>query len=118
MRNRGKRVPVEGFKSDFAEQPKTAETLDFGAVRYGQSYPYHCPTPNEAQCAAPTSPLGDAMDVDAVAGMLGCSPWTVRNRYLPLGLPHMRASARGRLVFFKTQVICWIVERQQKGGKE
>lgn len=122
MRNNGDGVNpnarAEGFESDFADRRKGTEILDFGAAAYGQSYPQRCPTSKDAQSSTPTSPLGEAMSISAVAKMLGCSPWTVRNRYLPQGLPHMRAAANGKLVFFSTQVIRWIVEKQQKGGRK
>ena len=63
--------------------------------------------------------LGDPMTVDEVAELLGCSPWTVRQRYLRQGLPHLQASTRGKLVFFREQIIAWVEKRQQqrqKGG--
>jgi hypothetical protein len=56
------------------------------------------------------------MDIEDVAALLGCSPWTVRQKYLPEGLPHLRASAGGKFVFFREQVTLWILERQTKGG--
>jgi hypothetical protein len=63
--------------------------------------------------------LGDPMAIEEVAALLGCSPWTVRQRYLPQGLPHLQASARGKVVFFREQIIAWVEKRQQrqKGGK-
>lgn len=63
--------------------------------------------------------LGTALTIDEVAELLGCSPWTVRQRYLRQGLPHLRACASGKLVFFREQVVGWILKRQQqrqKGG--
>jgi Helix-turn-helix domain len=61
--------------------------------------------------------LGDPMTIEEVAGLLGCSPWTVRQRYLRQGLPHLQARPRGKLVFFREQVIAWTLKRQrQKGG--
>ncbi len=63
--------------------------------------------------------LGDPMTIEEVADLLGCSPWTVRQRYLRQGLPHLQASARGKLVFFREQIIAWVEKRQQqrqKGG--
>lgn len=63
--------------------------------------------------------LGDPLSIREVAGLLGCSPWTIRQKYLPQGLPHLRTSAGGRLVFFRLQVIRWILKRQEihrKGG--
>jgi hypothetical protein len=87
-----------------------AETLDVSAFRLGQrnleDYPQHYPS----------SRLGEPMDIEDVAELLGCSVWTVRQKYLPAGLPYIRASARGRFVFFRKQVIDWILKRQK--GKE
>jgi predicted site-specific integrase-resolvase len=54
------------------------------------------------------------MDIEDVAELLGCSVWTVRQRYLPAGLPHIRASVRGRFVFFQKQVTDWILKRQKR----
>jgi len=90
---------VEGHRSDFAQIGNAAETLDVSAFRLGQrnpeDYPQHYPP----------SRLGEPMDVEDVAELLGCSVWTIRQRYLPAGLPHIRASARGRFIFFHKQVI-------------
>jgi len=66
-----------------------------------------------------SSLLGEALGIREVAELLGCSPWTVRKKYLPQGLPHVRASSAGKIVFFRGQVIDWILKRQQhlkKGG--
>jgi len=62
--------------------------------------------------------LGSPLTIGDVAALLGCSAWTVRQRYLRQGLPHLQARARGKLVFFREQVIAWIEKRQQqrKGG--
>jgi hypothetical protein len=60
--------------------------------------------------------LGEPMNIAEVAELLGCSMWTVRQKYLPQGMPHVRASAVGKIVFFREQVIDWIVKRQQKKG--
>jgi hypothetical protein len=68
----------------------------------------------------PAQALGDPMTIQEVAALLGCSPWTVRQRYLRQGLPHLRACSSGKLVFFREQVIGWILKRQQqrqKGGQ-
>ncbi len=104
-------------KAGFAECSKDAETLALSPASLGQLYPHRCPQPANAPLTAQTAPLGEPMTIADVASLLGCSPWTVRQRYLRQGLPHLRASARGRLVFFRSQVIAWILKRQQKGGK-
>jgi hypothetical protein len=33
-----------------------------------------------------------------------------------LGLPHFRVGPTGKLIFYKTQIIRWLVTQQQKGG--
>jgi DNA-directed RNA polymerase specialized sigma24 family protein len=61
--------------------------------------------------------LGTPLTIDEVAELLGCSPWTVRQRYLRQGLPHLQASAHGKLIFFRKQIIAWVEKQQrQKGG--
>ena len=60
--------------------------------------------------------LGEPLTVAEVAAILGCSAWTVRQRYLPQGLPHLRATDGGKLVFFRAQIFRWILERQ--GGTQ
>ncbi len=99
-------------ESDFAEVARGAETLGSHAFQAGQRKPYSYPE----DCPQVESALGGPMDIEDVAMLLGCSVWTVRQRYLPEGLPHIRASARGRFVFFREQVTDWILERQTKGG--
>lgn len=105
-------------KSGFSGNAKGAESLDFPTVGLGQSCPQQYPHHPEA-IQTPES-LGNPMDIGQVAVLLGCSAWTVRQRYLPQGLPHLRACASGKLVFFRAQVISWILKRQQqrqKGGQ-
>lgn len=62
--------------------------------------------------------LGEPLDIAQVAGLLGCSVWTVRQKYIPQGLPHLRTGNTGKFVFFREQVIDWILKRQRKGGSE
>jgi hypothetical protein len=61
-------------------------------------------------------PLGDALTIEEVAELLGCSPWTVRQRYLRQGLPYLQARPRGKLVFFREQVFAWTLKRQRQEG--
>jgi len=61
-------------------------------------------------------PLGEPLDMRAVAKLIGCSAWTVRQKYVPAGLPHLRSGPNGKLLFYKNQVIRWLLRQQQKGG--
>jgi hypothetical protein len=81
----------------------------------------HFPNPQSASISTPAldgEHLGPPLGISEVAQLFGCSVWTVRQRYIRLGLPYLRTSATGKLVFFRAQVIAWILERQQrqKGG--
>lgn len=83
--------------------------------------PKHCLCPDESVEALHGSPLGEPLCLEDVAAFLGCSPWTVRQKYLPQGLPHLRASLSGKFIFFRHQVVNWILERQarhRKGGSQ
>ena len=95
-------------KAGLGDGEKPLEMLDFSRELPGQRYPRHYPWPEEA--------LGDPLTIREVAKLLGCSPWTVRHRYLPKGLPHLRSGPMGKLIFYRAQVVRWILERQQKGG--
>lgn len=107
---------VEERKSGFGAEAKGTDLLDFPAVQLGQGYPRHCPHPDDplfAVCAE----LGEPMSIREVAAVLGCSAWTIRQRYLPLGLPHFRLSRTGKLLFFHNQIVRWVLAKQrQKGG--
>jgi hypothetical protein len=114
------RDKAEGLKYGAEENVNAAGTLGFSTPGRGQRNPQHCPHPADAGMKLPSGsssfPLGPPMNIAEVAALLGCSVWTVRQRYVPQGLPHLRASACGRLVFFREQVIDWILKRQKKGG--
>jgi hypothetical protein len=80
----------------------------------GQSYPQQCPYPEASPVLA--EPLGEPLSIREAARLIGCSDWTVRQRYLPAGLPHHRLTPNGKLVFYRNQVIRWLLWEQQKGG--
>jgi hypothetical protein len=86
----------------------------------GHSYPRQYPQPHggNRQTIEPAerSPLGLPLSIREVARMIGCSAWTIRQRHIPAGLPHFRAGSNGKLVFFREQVIAWILQQQKKGG--
>ena len=87
---------------------RSAEIQAFAASYPGQLYPDDYPGDSD--------PLGVPISIREVANVLGVSPWTVRQKYLPQGLPHLRSGPQGKLVFYRQQVIRWILERQEKGG--
>jgi hypothetical protein len=114
---------MERIMSDLRRSRKTTETLDISHTNLGQRCPSLCPEPCPQHSTTPhlennkeENLLGQAMGIGQVARLLGCSVWTVRQRYMPHGLPYLRASASGKLVFFRQQVIDWILKQQQKGG--
>jgi hypothetical protein len=95
--------------SGFENGAKPTETLGFSHDSVGQSYPQHYPQANDA--------LGEPLSIREVAQLIGCSAWTVRHRYIPQGLPHLRSGPMGKLVFYQNQVVRWILQQQRKGGR-
>ncbi len=61
-----------------------------------------------------SEPLGEALDIRQVAALLGCSVWTVRQKYIPMGLPFFRLVRAGKLTFYRNQILAWILNRQQQ----
>jgi excisionase family DNA binding protein len=61
-------------------------------------------------------PLGAPMTIREVASLLGCSPWTVRQRHLRNGLPFFRIGTTGKLLFYRNQVVHWILQSQKERG--
>jgi hypothetical protein len=61
--------------------------------------------------------LGEPLDIEEVAALIGCSVWTIRQRYIPRGLPYFRLTPTGKLIFYRDQVIRWVLS-QQKGDVE
>ena len=61
------------------------------------------------------SNLGQPLSIRQVANLIGCSPWTVRQKLLRRGLPHFRSGTSGRLIFYEVQVVRWV--EKQTGGK-
>lgn len=60
--------------------------------------------------------LGRPLDIIAAAELIGCSAWTIRQKLIPMGLPHVRFGATGKLIFYHDQLVAWI-HTKQKGGK-
>jgi hypothetical protein len=94
--------------------PNANPSLSLWAPRLGHSSPHLCPTHCPRQGDA--DPLGTPLSIGEVASLVGCSVWTVRQKYLPAGLPYFRLGSTGKLIFYRNQVIRWMLARQQKGG--
>ena len=97
-----------GTLSGFAFDEKATETKALARPSLGQSYPKHYP--------GSESPLGAPLSIKDVARLIGCSAWTVRQKFIPLGLPHLRSGPSGRLTFFSNQVVAWVLAQQQRKG--
>jgi hypothetical protein len=91
-------ISPSGLADNWARQRASRETADV-------------PQPNPDRDA-----LGIPLSIREVARLIGCSPWTVRQRHLSQGLPYFRSAPAGKLIFYRNQVVAWIL-RQQKGGK-
>jgi len=66
----------------------------------------------------PETTLGRPLSIRETAKIIGCSAWTIRQKYVPKGIPCLRSGPSGRLTFFENQVVAWIITQQQpKGGK-
>lgn len=102
--------------SDLGYGRNPLQIHDISPVALAQSCATHCARPNVAADRAPTLDLGAPLSIREVARMLGCSPWTVRQQHLPRGLPHFRSGPNGKLIFFRDQVVAWILTQQKKRG--
>jgi len=103
-------------KSSFEDEAKANDFKGFGADRLGQRYPQEYPHSENPEPARFSEPLGEPLSIREVAGLIGCSAWTVRQRYLPAGLPHLRSGPNGKLIFYRNQIIHWLLRQQEKGG--
>ncbi len=64
----------------------------------------------------PRDLLGDPLSIHETAQLIGCSAWTIRQVLIPRGLPHFRSGRHGKLIFYRQQIIRWIVRRQRAEG--
>src|ERR1022692_3544447 len=108
-------------ESGIRKGPRAAELLEIMRPPIGQHCPKHCPTQPVASGGQPAASgagdrLGQPLDIRQVARLIGCSPWSIRNTWIPKGLPHFRSGASSKLVFYEAQVVRWIDRQQQKGG--
>jgi hypothetical protein len=94
---------------------RTLENIGSFARETRAEVPAALPAPSEIG-EGDADPLGAPLDIREVGRLIGCSAWTVRQKYVPLGLPHLRSGANGKLIFYKNQVVHWLLEQQRKGG--
>ena len=101
-----------------AKKPKKLVLKAQDDVCPEQRCPRRCP-PKEGPQAAPSASkraaqkkLGRPLGLRDVAQFIGCSPWTVRQRLIPAGLPFVRFAASGKLIFYTNQVVAWILKQQ------
>lgn len=93
---------------------ETANSLGVAHDDSRAELPEALPAPSDIE---DSDPLGAPLTIGELCTLLRCSPWTVRQRYLRQGLPHFRSGPSGKLLFFRNQVIRWVLEQQrQKGG--
>ena len=122
--------------SGFEHGAKPLDSVRFPHESLGQNYPQHYPhrptdeglslhpskqrslagDPESVGTPQVREALGEPLSIHQVARLIGCSAWTVRHGYLPQGLPHFRSGPMGKLVFYRNQVIQWILQQQKKGG--
>jgi len=112
---------LRGMESGIRKWRKAAELLEIMQPPIGQHYPKHCPTQPVASGGLPGASgsadrLGPPLDIGQVARLIGCSPWSIRNTWIPKGLPFFRSGASSKLIFYEAQVVRWIERQQQKGG--
>lgn len=61
--------------------------------------------------------LGEPLSIRQAAQTIGCSPWTIRNRLVPKGLPHFRMGKNGKMIFYRKQVVAWILHSQHQESR-
>jgi hypothetical protein len=76
------------------------------------------PLPERETAPVTSGTLGDPLGIRAVAELVGCSTWTVRQVLVPRGLPCFRCGPNGKLIFYRQQVVRWITRRQRAEGGE
>jgi hypothetical protein len=113
------------FSLTLASDRAKAEAFILGALaarpsgNTAGSLPGELPGKSPVGLPASQRELGRPLDINEVAELIGCSPCTVRRKFLPIGLPHFRCTASSKLIFYEAQVVRWIAKRQNtKGGNK
>jgi len=120
MAIRGRDAEIGKLKRQGSSGANKQEPGDLGRPALGSHEPRQKPKATGATCAPQTpgkasSELGPPLSIRQVAHLIGCCPWTVRQKWIPKGMPHVRtAGASGKFIFFEREVIAWL--RKQQGG--
>lgn len=102
-------------KSGLGNARKAAPNEGFRPARVGQRDPQQKPG-FDIGSNAPNA-LGEPISIREAAEVIGCSVWAIRQRYLPKGLPHLRSGPAGKLIFYRDQIVRWILQQQNKQGR-
>ncbi len=115
MKGSGIKLGYEGLYGH-GRSRNAPDSLGLANVRLGQNCPRQNPMPSGADETSVLGPLGPPLSIKEVAALIGVSAWTIRQRYLPAGLPHFRTPPKGKLIFYKHQIVNWLLDKQRKGG--
>lgn len=105
-------VTSDERKSGRTERVNGFENQRLLRSELGQGYPHHYPHRDDFE-SLNDDPLGAPLTISEVARLLGCSVWTIRHRYLPSGLPYFRIGRAGKLMFYRKQIVFWVLEKQK-----
>jgi hypothetical protein len=103
-------------KSGFENAAKSKHLLELGPEHLEQPCPQQYPHSDNVEIDSSLELLGAPLAINEVADLIGCSVWTIRQRYMPAGIPHLRLRPNGKLIFYRNQIIEWLLAEQQKGG--
>jgi hypothetical protein len=116
------RIKGKGLESGLPETRKSLKTLAISPMRLADSWASQSASLPALEGGLSKEPgdllLGAPLSIRTVAQLLGCSAWTVRQKHVPCGLPYFRSGSNGKLVFFRDQVIAWVLQQQKKGGRK
>jgi hypothetical protein len=99
----------------FRARRETLGSPSVSVVPLRAELPEALPEAEGGETSAVGELLGEPLAIGEVARLIGCSVWTVRQQCLRQGLPHFRASRSGRRIFYRNQVVRWLIERQNEG---
>ena len=111
-------IPGDTRISGLSNRLKPAPIQRISLPSLGQRDPQHCPSLRDTGNGLDA--LGEPLSIREVSEIIGCSTWAIRQRYIPQGLPCLRSGPVGKLIFYRHQVVRWILQqqtKQQKGGK-